>query len=145
MGIDTIRLPLLKLAGRIQETVRKIWLSFASVFALQIVFVQAPLANLRRAPVSAAGARVKQLCPEFFQFRLGTVIGKHRQAAWPKSVNSRTARLLQNCSRSSPSPHCRRVRFRRCLSRCRGSAPNRARRNPKSPVRATAGNSAFRE
>ncbi len=48
--IDTIRSRLLKLAGRIRVTVRRVWLSFASVFPLQGVFEQA-LANLRAAPV----------------------------------------------------------------------------------------------
>ena len=43
---DTIRSRLLKLAGRIGVTVRRVWLSFTSVFPLQDVFEQA-LANLR--------------------------------------------------------------------------------------------------
>lgn len=50
--IDTIRSRLLKLAGRITVTVRRIWLSFASVFPLQEVFTQA-LANLRAASLRA--------------------------------------------------------------------------------------------
>ena len=45
---DTIRSRLLKLAGRIGVTVRRVWLSFTSVFPLQDVFEQA-LANLRTA------------------------------------------------------------------------------------------------
>ena len=45
---DTIQSRLLKLAGRIGVTVRRVWLSFASVFPLQDVFEQA-LANLRTA------------------------------------------------------------------------------------------------
>ena len=54
--IDTIRSRLLKLAGRIRVTVRRVWLSFASVFPLQAVFLQA-LANLRAAAVSVSGVR----------------------------------------------------------------------------------------
>ncbi len=50
--VDTIRSRLLKLAGRIRVTVRRVWLSFASVFPLQDVFAQA-LANLRAAPARA--------------------------------------------------------------------------------------------
>ena len=50
--IDTIRSRLFKLAGRIRVTVRRVWLSFASVFPLKDAFEQA-LANLRAAPVRA--------------------------------------------------------------------------------------------
>ena len=46
--IDTIRSRLLKLAGRIRLTVRRVWLSFASVFPLQHVFAEA-LARLQTA------------------------------------------------------------------------------------------------
>ena len=51
--IDTFRSRLLKLAGRIRVTVRRVWLSFASVFPLQHVFAQA-LARMQTAtPVRA--------------------------------------------------------------------------------------------
>ncbi len=51
--IDTIRSRLLKLAGRIRVTVRRVWLSLASVFPLQHVFAEA-LAKLQTAaPVRA--------------------------------------------------------------------------------------------
>ena len=50
--VDTIRSRLLTLAGRIGVTVRRVWLSFASVFSLQDVFEQA-LANLCAAPMRA--------------------------------------------------------------------------------------------
>ena len=50
--VDTIRSRLLKLAGCIRVTVRKVRPSFASVFPLQDVFEQA-LANLRTVPVRA--------------------------------------------------------------------------------------------
>ncbi len=50
--IDTIRSRLLKLAGRITISVRRVSLSFASAFPLQTEFTQA-LANLRSASICA--------------------------------------------------------------------------------------------
>ncbi len=64
--VDTIRSRLLKLAGRIRVTVRRVWLSFASVFPLQGVFEQA-LANLRAAPARAPPGKPRS-GPEFPSF-----------------------------------------------------------------------------
>ena len=47
--VDAIRSRLLLLGGRIRVTLRRVWLSFASVFPLQDVFAQA-LASLPAAP-----------------------------------------------------------------------------------------------
>ena len=49
---DTIRPRLFKLAGRIKVTIRKAWLSFASPFPLQNLFIQAP-DNQRAVPMRA--------------------------------------------------------------------------------------------
>ena len=54
--IDTIRSRLLKLAGRVRVTVRRVWLSFPTGFPLQEEFGQA-LKNLRPAPAPAAQVR----------------------------------------------------------------------------------------
>ena len=50
--IDTVRSRLLKRAGRIGVTVRRVRLSFAAAFPFRQVFMYA-LANLREAPVRA--------------------------------------------------------------------------------------------